>query len=118
MNMETRQRIERRIAKAAIAGLLDAGFFLSVYDGEEVALRRSRDAKAIADAMGATDEESLFAYRPIPATDNAPRWQRVGSVLFVYGNDGWDVIADHSTSLNSPLQRADELADQLERIHA
>ncbi|MCF3643316.1 hypothetical protein LXM94_25515 [Rhizobium sp. TRM95111] len=118
MNIEARQRIERRIAKAAIGGLLDAGFFLSVYDGEEFALRRSRDAKAIAAVMGATDEESLLAYRPNPATDAAPRWQRVGSVLFVYGNDGWDVIADYSTSLEPHLQRADELADQLERLHA
>ena len=117
MNIQERQRIEQRIARAAIAGLLAAGYFVSVYDGEEMALRRSRDAKAIFSAMGATDEETLIAYRPLPTTDDAPRWERVGSVLFVYGNDGWDVIADHATSLENDLQAANELADELERRH-
>lgn len=73
MNIQERQRIENRIAKAAIAGLLAAGYFVSVYDGEEVALRRSRDAKAIFSAMGATDEETLIAYRPLPTTEDRLR---------------------------------------------
>lgn len=105
MNVEARQRIERRIAKAAVKSLIDAGFTVSVFDGEETVLTDSIDAKAIEAAMFSTDEDQLRVKR---ATDGLR-----GSVLFVYGNDGFDVIADNTVNIEEVLKPATELADKI-----
>lgn len=47
MNVEKRQRIERRIAREAIKGLLAEGYKISVFDGEETVLTKSVDPAAI-----------------------------------------------------------------------
>ncbi|GJK21966.1 hypothetical protein TUM17554_47810 [Klebsiella pneumoniae] len=51
MNVEKRQRIERRIAREAIKGLLAEGYKISVFDGEETVLTKSVDPAAIEKAM-------------------------------------------------------------------
>ena len=40
MNVQERQRIERRIATAAAKGLIAAGYKIAVYDGEVTAAAR------------------------------------------------------------------------------
>jgi hypothetical protein len=40
--------------------------------------------------------------------------KRIGSVVFIYGNSGHDVIADYSMDLHTLLQGAGQLAEQLE----
>lgn len=89
MTTEKRIQAERMITRATVKALLDAGFNLSVYNGEWE-LKHSYNATQILKSMFLCDEEHLFVYR-----DAA----RVGFVQFVYGNDGWDVIADNTTSL-------------------
>lgn len=81
-------------------------YCITVHDGEDVALGRSRDLGQIMDAIGACDEERLFV-RNFEDTGKGP-----GSLFLVHGNDGWDVIADHT---NTPvmchlLQGADTLS--------
>lgn len=105
MNIETRIKIEKKIAKAAIAGLLAAGYAISVHDGEEVTVKRSIIAKDILDAMFTTDEDILLAYKA---------GELRGEVNFIYGNDGYDVIADYSTVLEPALKGAEEEANKLE----
>ncbi len=104
---EVRQRIliETRIAQQCIRDLLDAGYTIDIHDGEAIALRRSTDPEAILAAMMSVDEEHLIA--------RTPDGKKVGSVFFVYGNDGWDAINDYSTSLEPFLARTNALADQL-----
>lgn len=116
MNVETRQRIERRIATAAAKGLVAAGYKIAVHDGEEIALKKTDDVRAILAAMFSTDEDRFYVYQWSGVADAG--WERAGWVRFIYGNDGWDVIADHTTNLESALQAANELADELERRHA
>ncbi|EGC2886881.1 hypothetical protein H8593_004264 [Salmonella enterica subsp. enterica serovar Give] len=111
MNVETRQRIERRIARATAKALIAAGYKVAVFDGEEIALQATDSERDIIGAMFSTDEDYLFVY---PADSN----ERIGWVRFIYGNDGWDVINDYTTNLESCLQAANELADELERRHA
>ncbi|EGJ6041353.1 hypothetical protein OR449_002329 [Salmonella enterica subsp. enterica serovar Montevideo] len=111
MNVETRQRIERRIAQAAAKGLIAAGYKVAVFDGEEVALQATDNVRAVVGAMFSTDEDYLFVH---PADGG----ERIGWVRFIYGNDGWDVINDYTTNLEDCLQAANELADELERRHA
>lgn len=115
MNVQERQRIERRIAAAAAKGLIAAGYKVAVHDGEEIALLKTDDVRAIIGAMFSTDEDRFIVYHRPTIAD--AQWERIGWVRFIYGN-GWDVIADYTTSLEEALQAATELADELERRYA
>jgi hypothetical protein len=107
MNAEVRLRIglETAIAKHAIAELLSAGFALGVNDGEEITISNSTDAEAVLKAMQTTDDDYLLAYRD---------GKQVGWVRFVYGNSGWDVIADYSMNLDPHLTKTNAFAEQIE----
>lgn len=95
-------RIERAIAREVVDGLLRFGYTVDVFDGEGYALKRSCDADAIMDALHATDEDYLYAHDG----DRLAGWVRL-----VYGNDGYDVIADYTLSLTMALKGAESLAD-------
>ncbi len=101
----TNRAHEHQIMRATIKALLDDGYHLSVWDGEEYAIERSQDADKVFAELQATDMETLEAY------ENGE--YIAGSVLFVYGNDGWDVICDYSTSLETVLAPVMTLGDTL-----
>lgn len=105
MKVELRQKIERAIAREAIKGLLADDFKISVFDGEQTTLKDSTDAAAIEAAMFTTDEDQLHV--------SHQHVDEKGWVLFIYGNDGHDVIADHTTNLEMSLKGAAELADKI-----
>ena len=117
MTVKERQRIERRIVTAVIKSALAAGLSVDVDDGEEWALIRSTDQSAILKALFTTDEEVVQFH-------NAAG-ERVGTVYFVYGNDGYDVISDHSAptsrcgpdSLDPLLAEANKIAEREEARH-
>ena len=113
MNVETRQKIERQIARSTAKDLIAAGYSVVVFDGEEIALEASKDVGAIIAAMFSTDEDYLFAMTPTEGGAMA----RAGWVRFIYGNDGWDVINDYTTNLETALAATTALADQLETRH-
>ncbi len=94
--LRQRQGREKKLAKMVISILIDEGFSLSVHDGEELAIIKCRDKKQVLAAMMSTDEDSLWVYRPGVA-------ERYGWLYFVYGNDGYDVINDHTTNLEELL---------------
>ncbi|MHC2552434.1 hypothetical protein ACVJ6Q_003729 [Bradyrhizobium elkanii] len=107
--METNE-MERKIARQIIDDGLAAGYTIDVYDGEETVLKRSTDPEAIIGAMFSTDSDMLIFHEG---------GRRQGSVWFVYGNSGWDVVADYSTRLEPIMVGADKLSDEfLEQIHA
>lgn len=128
-----RIRIETRIIKSAIAELLKAGYLLGVHNGEETTIKRSRDARAVLENLQTTDDDYLLVYGPSAqpqrpgelCTDAAcpvrvdgiphahPPIVRIGWVRFVYGNDGWDVICDYTTNLESALESTNALADRI-----
>lgn len=95
---------ERAIIGLAISDTLAAGHMVSVYDGEEWALKKSQKAQEIANEIGASDETQLRIRR----TDGSV----LGWVLLVHGN-GPDVICDYSDNdeLNGLLARAIERGD-------
>jgi hypothetical protein len=102
--VKRRVAIEQKIARFTVRALLDAGFFITVYDGEEMTVTRSRDVATICDAMNTTDEDFLFVYR------DGER-DRFGWVRFVYGNDGWEVINDYTTNLDSQMDAVNQYAE-------
>ena len=105
--MRIERKMEQAIAKATIKALIDADYFVTVNDGEEETVKRSRDADAIFAAMFTTDEDYLIATKKNPMQGRA--WVR-----FIYGNSGWDVINDYTTNLEDVLKPVMELADKLD----
>lgn len=104
--------IERRIIRQLIADLLDAGYAISVSDGEDgFFLRQSRDFNAIQVALGTMDEDLLYATAAAAAAGHVPK--HTSFVHLVYGNDGWDVICDNSVSLEPALTRTNALVEKL-----
>jgi hypothetical protein len=105
MTVAIRESVERRVIRAAVQGLLAAGYEVSVYDEEDESERAAK-LNATMQKIMTTDEDYLFVYRP-GATE------KTGWVRLVYGNDGWNVINDYTTNLEEELKKANEVADKL-----
>src|SRR5262249_17903805 len=93
-SVKMRQHVEREIARAFLKDALAAGYALNVNNGGEwhELSEPSTDPKVIEEAMFATDQEHLIVYEGK---------KRLGWVWFIYGNDGWDVIADYTVNLEA-----------------
>ena len=101
------QRVEARIMRACIQALLDAGYVLSVDDGDGLLSPRSRDADYLFRIMRTGEEDLLFAARPGRVN--------CGWVRFIYGNDtGATVINDYTTNLETDLRPVNILAESLD----
>jgi hypothetical protein len=98
-----RIKIERSIARRCVRDLLKAGYSIKVDSGDEVTAAMT-DERAIAGAMMLTDEDWLLVH----SLDGAI----VGWVRFIYGSDGWDVINDYSTNLETCLTGTHALAER------
>lgn len=84
------QTQDTKIVKALINNAINKGYTISVYDGEDYAVKRSMDAKEILEALEATDEEWLFIKRSDKTT--------VGNVMLVHGNEDGVILADWSVN--------------------
>lgn len=102
--LSVRQK-EEVIVKAIIESALCRGYSISIFDGEEVAIAKSTDPEAILKKMFATDAEELIVY------DH--HCVRRGTAYLIYGNDGHDVISDHTLGLEAILRPVLELAQRL-----
>ena len=96
-SVHVRQEVESLIAQGVIAAVLAEGLAITVNDGDENVLEHSRDADAVLAAMFSTDEDRLYISSG-PETAISHGW-----ILFIYGNDGFDVVSDYTTNLESIL---------------
>lgn len=110
--------LERAVIRKAVHDILAAKpeggrYVVSVYDGEEIAVLHSAELLPVMAEIGACDEEYLHLYFK-PDTASVPM-RRVGWAMLIYGNDGWDVIADHTSTIEMEelLAGANQLADEL-----
>jgi len=99
-----RVAIERLIVLALIDHALAEGYELSVHDGEERHPWTTDRAEVVA-AIMETDEDHLRFRK---------NKKNAGWVRLVYGNDGWDVIADNTLNLEGLLAPIEKLALSLE----
>jgi hypothetical protein len=115
MDAATLKRIgqEKTIVRKTIATLLNAGYLLNVNNGGETneLAAPTRRYFEIVDAMMQADDDRLLVYRQ-EHTD-API-VRVGWIWFVYGNDGWDVVCDHTTNLDHIMEPIATYCDSLQ----
>lgn len=106
---EQHQANERKIVELVIDDALKQGYRITVYNGgEDPEIALSDDRETILENMFATDEDRV---------EFTPRNNRCcGFVLFVYGNDDYEVINDHTGNwqLAAILKSAFALAEQIE----
>ena len=81
---------ERKQARVLVELMLDRGYSVSVFDGEEWPLTHSRDKAAILGAMGSTDSDVL-------RLRDANR-DRVADFTLIYGNGPGELVADHDAN--------------------
>lgn len=105
--------IDRAIVHRVIADALAAGYCITVIDGEDCVLSNAFEAARVIRAMFSTETDTLV-FRHIPGPGQEPR--RVGWVQFIYGNSGWDVIADASSNpeTDALTKGAEALGDEIE----
>lgn len=104
MNPSIRMGIEQKIIRRAVTDILGKGYKVSLYDGGEFTVKRSTDLNLILNAIQTTDRDMLKVYDGDAL---------IGTIILIYGNDGHDVIADYSLSLEEVLKGASLLADEL-----
>lgn len=83
--MSITKQIDYKIANFLVTYLLSKGCRLTVNDGEKNVLVKSRDLKKIMGSLNTTDATRLMIWR---------NSERLGSVLLIFGNDGYDLISD------------------------
>lgn len=103
--------IERAVVRHAATALVASGLQLRLHDGETWATALTTNVADIMGELGACDEESLYAWEP--STEPGKDGRYAGKLFLVYGNDGWDVIADHSVALEGVLQPTYAYAESL-----
>jgi hypothetical protein len=86
-----RQIVEHEIAEAVVDALLGAGYRLSTDYGDGESKVTSDRAQILKDLFQG-DDDRLYAHKG---------GKYFGWVYLVYGNDGWDVISDYTTNLES-----------------
>lgn len=104
-----RQDAEKRIVTELVRELLNHGFYLSTDNGEDDMCPVSNREKSVLDGLFQCDEEFIRVLRKYD--DGA--FKLAGTILLVYGNDGWDVIADYHTSLEPFMKSTQELAESI-----
>jgi DNA-binding LytR/AlgR family response regulator len=103
--------IEQRIVKRVVDALLANGYALRVDDGEDYRpFKPTTDRRAILAELAATDDDTLETVKVIEGQTKR------SFVRFVYGNDGYDVIADYGMSLDYLLEPITEYASTLETL--
>lgn len=92
---------------AFVDDALALGHCLSVHDGEEFPVKRSRDRAEIIGALGSTDADTVVIRR----ADG----EKIGSVYLVYGNEPGVVICDNTDSpeMESILANATKIGDRI-----
>ena len=105
----TAQQLEGAIMAQVILDALAAGYRISVDDGEDEFTPQQTLGDILA-LMGATESGDWLRF-----ADPANHDKRVGWIHFIYGNDGYDVIADYSVNpvVAALLVNAESLADAL-----
>lgn len=106
MEISTRIAIEQKIVRRIVKEALQAGYTVSVYDGETWALKHSDNCKIINAALFSTDFDTLLL------RDKAGNNQ--GSIYCIYGNDGYDVISDYSIALENFMKPIEAYAESFE----
>lgn len=103
--------IERAIIRRTAAYLIERGHALRVHNGEEYLIGKagSTDINQIMGLIMQTDEDRLQVLGRAGTDDPTS----LGSIVLIYGNDGWDVMADCSVVLANVLEEQYDFAEAI-----
>jgi len=87
-DLAKRLKMERRICTALVGSCLRRGYLISVHDSEEWVVKKSTDKAEILAALASTDSDTIRIRDVLGMS--------AGSFELIYGNDGWDVVADYT----------------------
>lgn len=112
------RRLEKRVVRRFVKDALAAGHRLAVslergYDLKEMLLG-SRDVDKIMEEAFAGDQAHIFVQPAEGPTVEDGIVVSEGWVYIVLGNEGWDVISDYTTNLESLLAGANAIAEKEE----
>ena len=116
MKVEARIEIEKQIVRQLLNDALISGFTVSVdHGGDCYALRHSVKIDDIMSALMNTDRNEVVFH---DKNGQPAGWSRL-----VYGNDGYDVIANYEIDISKPgsdaiFQGAIELSENLKEKYA
>lgn len=82
---------ERTVARTLIDAILEAGYSISVYDGEEFNSYDHTTQKDVTDNLATTGEDRLYIRKP----DTSDDW--CGWFWLIWGN-GEDLISDYAAN--------------------
>jgi len=101
--------IERAIIRRTAAFLIERGHPLRVHNGEEFLIGKagSTDINEIMGLIMQTDMDRL----QVLGRAGTEEPTSLGSIVLIYGNDGWDVMADCSLALSQILEENYDFAD-------
>lgn len=100
---------EQQVMRQCIADLLEAGYWLTLNNGgDDFEIPWTKDGEIVFNAMRQADEDILWC-----KTDPNSKGGKI--VYFIYGNDGYDVINDYSSSLEEVLTNTNNLVKKLNK---
>lgn len=104
VSIRSRAAIERAIVRSLLEEFHEQGFTFLVDDGgeERIACRTKTEAL---DALINTDDDQLGIVND--------KGQTIGWIRLVYGNDGWDVMADWHVGLEVYMPKTLALVEKL-----
>lgn len=86
-------KAEKKAAAILVRICLDKGYYISVSDGEEWVVRRSKAFDEIIDSLGSTDGDFLRLYDSDLHIENHAH---KGWFELIYGNDPDELVSNHS----------------------
>lgn len=108
MDASTRTQVESLIVRHAIDSLIDHGYRVSTYIDSEMVhwSKPTKDAGEIMALLMQSEVDDVLVSKD---------GHNVGIVEFVYGNDGWDALANYTanTTLEGALKRTSSFASIL-----
>lgn len=105
-SVRTRRLIELAIVRRMITDFVKLGYTITVDGDDDEAVRRCVDEASIMDAVFAVDDCWVYVH-------DKPKGKAFAWVRLILGNDGWDVISDHTVNLEEHLKGVNEYAEQL-----
>lgn len=100
---DAKSAAERGICREIFRNLLDAGFAVAVWNGEDYAQAPTLSRDKLLAALAQTDGDDIEVYS---FDKQAKTVESAGYVTLVWGNDPCELIADYSTNLEEILAPA------------
>ncbi|ACR32839.1 Hypothetical protein bglu_3p0660 (plasmid) [Burkholderia glumae BGR1] len=101
--------VERTIVACAVASFLGADHMVRLHNGQRWATPLTSRLDVIMAPLMATGEETLYV-----RSRDGEGW--LGAIRFIYGDRGWDVLAEYDDELTPLLAGALALAASLRQL--